>query len=214
MNSKKACAGRRKPFSGFGGFRVFGSAEAESINAVSRQKTDGVISSARRRSKKEKTIALSAAGTKYAPALLSYICTAEKRVIVAVLGNIRSNAAAPEGFCASLYQTLCKKAGKGQASKGCRKPDCLRPTPTGFRRVFSLPLAAPFYCVRFFLGINGIRLGFATVETLRRFLSDRNREVSSAAKTAQPLPAAPQKAVRRRSRAVGGRDKEGPLCRA
>ena len=83
MNSKKAYAGRRKPFSGFGGFRVFGSAEAESINAVSRQKTDGVISSARRRSKKEKTIALSAAGTKYAPALLSYICTAEKRVSVA-----------------------------------------------------------------------------------------------------------------------------------
>ena len=38
MNTKKACAGRRKPFSGFGGFRVFGSAEAESINAVSRQK--------------------------------------------------------------------------------------------------------------------------------------------------------------------------------
>lgn len=42
MNTKKACAVRRKPFSGFGGFRVFGSAEAESINAVSRQKTDGI----------------------------------------------------------------------------------------------------------------------------------------------------------------------------
>jgi len=73
---------------------------------------------------------------------------------------------------------------------------------------FFLAIAAPFYCVRFFLGINGIRLGFATVETLRRFLSDRNREGSGAAKTAQPLPAAPQKAVWRRSRAVGGRDKE------
>ena len=45
-----------------------------------------------------------------------------------------------------------------------------------------------------------------------RFLSDRNREVSGAAKTAQPSPAAPQRAVRRRSRAVGGRDKEGPIC--
>lgn len=72
MNTKKACAVRRKPFSGFGGFRVFGSAEAESINAVFRQKTDGVISCAPPL-KKGKNIALSSAGTKYAPALLSYI---------------------------------------------------------------------------------------------------------------------------------------------
>lgn len=139
MNTKKACTVRRKPFSGFGGFRAFGSAEAESINAVSRQKRTALSPLRAAAQKKEKTIALSAAGTKYAPALLSYICTAEKRVIVAGLPNIRPNTAAPEGFCASLYQTLCKKAGKGQASKGCRKPDCLRPTPTGCRRVFSLP---------------------------------------------------------------------------
>lgn len=53
---------------------------------------------------------------------------------------------------------------------------------------FFLAIMAPFYCVRFFLGINGIRLGFVSAETLRRFLSDRNREVSGAAKTAQPSP--------------------------
>lgn len=75
---------------------------------------------------------------------------------------------------------------------------------------FFLAIAAPFYCVRFFLGINGIRLGFATVETLRRFLSDRNREVSGAAKTAQPSPAAPQREPSGAGAALSAAGMEGP----
>lgn len=146
MNTKKACAVRRKPFSGFGGFRFFGSAEAESINAVFRQKTDGVISSARRRSKKEKPSRCRRPERNMRLRCCRIFALRRNGSSWRVLGNIRPNAAAPEGFCASLYQTLCKKAGKGQAGKGCRKPDCLRPTPTECRRAFPCHSGAFLLC--------------------------------------------------------------------
>lgn len=152
MNKKKACAVRRKPFSRLrrlSGLRFGGSGIHQRRLPA---KNGWYFSSARRRSKKGKTIALSAAGTKYAPALLSYICTAEKRVIVAGLPNIRPNTAAPEGFCAFLYQTLCKKKPvKGRRAKAVESPIVCALHPRDAAAFFPCHSGAFLLCP-FFLG--------------------------------------------------------------
>lgn len=122
MNTKQACAVRRKPvlqLRKLSGLR-FGGSGIHQRRFPAKNRRRYLLCAPPL--KKEKTIALSAAGTKYAPALLSYICTAEKRVIVAGSQQYPPECGRAGGLLRLFVSDALKKTVKGKRAKAAGSP--------------------------------------------------------------------------------------------